>query len=65
MRPIPTACVLCTGKDGEPYINKWLNQLNDEWGVDLCWPKETIQGGPKKPHTILLSISLLNIDRFS
>jgi len=24
-----------------------------------------IQGGPKKPHTILLSISLLNIDRFS
>ena len=24
-----------------------------------------IQGGPKKPHTILMSVSLLNIDRFS
>jgi len=28
-------------------------------------PPANVQGGPKKPHTILLSTSLLNIDRFS
>jgi len=38
------------------------------WHADSCRPSEPltyIQGGPKKLHTILLSISLLNIDRFS
>jgi len=42
---------------GEKFVSHMLRYA--------VWQTANIQGGPKKPHTILLSISLLNIDRFS
>ena len=62
------AILMKAEQEQNEMVEPWASIVG-VWGpgtrIGACYSAPIIQGGPKKPHTTLLSISLVNIDRFS